>query len=80
MGTHMSWQDRITIDPGIMGGKPVIKSTRVPVQVIVGSLAGGSTVAEVCEGYSVTEEDVRAALSYAAEVLGQERLYALPGG
>ena len=76
----MSWQDRITIEPQVMGGKPVIKGTRVPVQVVVGSLAGGSTVGEVCEGYSVTEEDVRAALAYAAEVLGQERLYALPGG
>jgi len=74
----MAWQDRITIDPEIMGGKPVIKGTRVPVQVVVGSLAGGSTIEEVCEGYSVTEEDVRAALAYAAEVLGQERLYALP--
>ena len=76
----MSWQDRITIDPQILGGKPVIKGTRVPVQMLVGSLAGGSTVAELCEGYSVTEEDVRAALAYAAEVLGQERLYALPRG
>ena len=74
----MNWQDRITIDPGIMGGKPTIKGTRVPVQVIVGSLAGGSTVKEVCAGYNVSEEDVRAALTYAAEVLGQERLYALP--
>lgn len=74
----MAWQERITIDPEIMGGKPVIRGSRVPVQVVVGSLAGGSTVEEVCEGYGVTEEDVRAALAYAAEVLGQERLYALP--
>ncbi len=80
MGAYADWQDRITIDPEVMGGKPVIKGTRVPVQVIVGSLAGGSTVAEVCAGYGVVEEDVRAALKYAAEVLGQERLYALPGG
>jgi uncharacterized protein (DUF433 family) len=74
-----AWQDRIKIDPEIMGGKPVIAGTRVPVQVIVGSLAGGSTVADVCEGYAVTEDDVRAALAYAAEMLGQERLHALPG-
>lgn len=76
----MDWQERIAIDPKVMGGKPVIKGTRVPVQVIVGSLAGGDTVADVCEGYRVTEEDVRAALAYAAEVLGQERLHALPRG
>lgn len=75
----MNWEERIAIDPKVMGGKPVIRGTRVPVQVIVGSLAGGSTVGEVCDGYKVTEEDVRAALAYAAEVLGQERLHALPG-
>ncbi|MEX1252975.1 MAG: DUF433 domain-containing protein [Dehalococcoidia bacterium] len=59
-----SWQDRIKIDPQVMGGKPLIAGTRVPVQVIVGSLAGGSTVAEVCEGHAVTDDDVRAALAY----------------
>lgn len=75
----MDWQDRIAVDPQVMGGKPVIKGTRVPVQVIVGSLAGGSSTEEVCEGYGITEEDVRAALAYAAEVLSQERLHALPG-
>ena len=36
----MDWRERITIDPGIMGGKPVVRGTRVPVQVIMGSLAG----------------------------------------
>ena len=56
------------IDSKIMGGKPVIKGTRVPVQVITGSLAGGSSITEVCTGYSITEEDVRAALAYATEV------------
>lgn len=75
----MGWQDRIAIDPKVMGGKPVIKGTRVPVQVIVGSLAGGDTTKQICEGYGIREEDVRAALAYAAEVLGQERLHALPG-
>ncbi len=75
----MNWQDRIVINHEVMGGKPVIKGTRVPVQVIVGSLAGGSTIQDTCTGYGVTEDDVRAALAYAAEMLGQERLYALPG-
>jgi uncharacterized protein (DUF433 family) len=74
----MDWEGRIAIDPEVMGGKPVIKGTRVPVQVIVGSLASGDAVAEVCEDYGITEEDVRAALGYAAEMLSQERLHALP--
>ena len=78
-GNRMAWQDRISIDPQIIGGKPVVKGTRVPVQVVVGSIAGGSTVEELCEGYSLTKEDVRAALAYAAQVLGQGRPYTLPG-
>ena len=74
----MAWQDRIAIDPEIMGGKPVVRGTRVPVEVIVGSLAGGDAIEQICEGYDITEEDVRAALAYAAEALQQERVHALP--
>ena len=73
------WEERIAINNEIMGGKPVIKGTRLPLQIIVGELAGGSTIEEVCAGYDITEEDVRAALAYAAETLAQERLHALPG-
>ena len=72
------WEDRIAIDPKVMGGKPVIKGRRVPLQVIVGSLAGGDDVATVCQQFNITEEDVRAALAYAANVLEDERVYALP--
>lgn len=79
MNADKPWQDRIVINPDIMGGKPVVRGTRVPVQVIVGSLAGGDSIADVCDAYGVSEEDVRAALAYAAEALGQERLHALPG-
>jgi uncharacterized protein (DUF433 family) len=72
------WEERINIDPEIMGGKPVIKGTRVPVETIVGSLAGGSTIAELMDDYGLTDEDVRAALAFATDVLSHERLYALP--
>ena len=64
----MDWQKRIAIDPEVMGGKPVIKGTRVPVQVIVGSLAGGDSLPDVCKSYRVTEEDVRAALAHATRM------------
>ena len=60
------WQ-HINVDKAIQGGAPVIRGTRVPVQIIVGSLAGGMTVEEVCEEYGVTEEQVRAALGYRAD-------------
>ncbi len=62
----MTWQDRIAIDPKVMGGKPVIKGTRVPVQTIIASLAAGGEVSTVCKEFGITEEDVRAVLSYAA--------------
>ena len=73
-----NWQDIITTKPDIMGGKPVIKGTRVPVQVIVGSMAGGMTLEEVCKEYNIRPEQVRAALAFAAQLLAEERLYALP--
>lgn len=73
-----SWQERISINPKVMGGKPVIAGTRVPVQTLIAFLAGGESVATLCEQFVVTEEDVRAALAYAADVLQDERVYALP--
>ena len=72
-----NWTKHIALDPKILGGKPVIKGTRVPVQVIVGSLAGGMSIAEVGEQYRLKPEQVQAALAYAAEVLADEKVYAL---
>ena len=75
----MDWSKRIKCDPKILGGRPVIKGTRVPVQVLVGSLAGGDSVEQVCQGYGVTPEDVRAALGYASEALDYASIYLVPG-
>jgi uncharacterized protein (DUF433 family) len=46
----MNWQRRITTDPRIAGGKPAIKGTRVPVQVVLGALSGGDSIEEVAKG------------------------------
>ena len=62
----MTWQERIAIDPKVMGGKPVIKGTRVPVQTITAFLAGGDDVPVVCDQFDITDEDVRAALAHKA--------------
>ena len=78
MDAQDDWEKRINIDPGILGGKPVIAGTRVPLQVIVGSLAGGMSVEEVCQEYGVEPEDVRAALTYATELLADEIVHAIP--
>jgi uncharacterized protein (DUF433 family) len=61
------WEKLIEINPRIKGGKPVIKGTRVPVEVIVGVLAGGASWEEVGEAYEVTLEQVRACLALLRE-------------
>jgi uncharacterized protein (DUF433 family) len=70
--------DRIVIDPKIHHGKPVIKGTRVPFVAIIGGMAGGMSIEEVCHDYEISEEDVRAALDYAAELIDKERVYPIP--
>ncbi len=70
----MSRVDRIIIDPKIRHGKPVIKGTRVPVEIILGSLAGGMSFEEVCQDYGITQDDILAALEYAARVVASEEI------
>ncbi len=67
---------RIGVDPEVRFGKPVIAGTRVPVSVIVGAVAGGDSWSEVAQQYGITEEDVRAALTYAAQRLEEETVRA----
>jgi len=70
--------ERVIIDPEIQHGKPVIRVTRVPITRIVGGLAGGMTKEEIMQEYEVTEEDIKAALNYAAELIEAEEFHPLP--
>jgi uncharacterized protein (DUF433 family) len=64
------WRDRIVVDPNIMAGKPVIRGTRIPVDAILRRLAEGASIKDILEDYpNLKEEDIRAALIYAAELL-----------
>lgn len=64
---------RITRDPNVMMGKPVIAGTRVPVETIVRQFAASADMAWVLRGFpDLSEEDVRAALAYAAEAVAAE--------
>jgi len=72
------WHDHIVIDPRILGGKPVIKGSRVSVAVSVSGLAAGGSIEEVCRSYEIGEQDVRAALAFAAESVDGKRVVALP--
>jgi uncharacterized protein (DUF433 family) len=70
--------DRIVIDPKVCHGKPVIRGTRTPVAIVVGSLAGGMSRADVCREYDLTDEDISAALAFAAARVDDEQHYPLP--
>jgi len=75
---RITWQQRVVSDPEIHHGEPCIAGTRIPVRMIVGSLADGLTVEQIVAEYpQLTSEDVLGALAYAAEVLHQESLLPL---
>ena len=70
--------ERISIDARVHHGQPVIAGTRVPVAVIVGSLAGGMSQEEIEQEYGVTAADIRAALAFAARLVRAEQHHPLP--
>ena len=73
----MDYRERITTDPNIVLGKPVIKGSRITVELILRKLSEGMTIDELLEAYPhVTKDDILAALSYSAEVISQEELIA----
>ena len=66
-------KERIVVNPKIMGGKPVIKGTRIPVYFILELIANGWTIDDILKEYPyLTREDVLAAVRYAARVLREE--------
>ena len=76
---RIAWQDRIVIAPDLHHGDPCIRGTRIPVAMIVGSLADGLTPQEIRESYpQLTVEDIQAALAYAADLVYQDILVPLP--
>lgn len=67
----------IAVNPQIMGGTPVIAGTRVPVEVVLGHLAAGDSVAVIMAEYDLTEEQIRSALGYATQLVASEGVYAV---
>ena len=67
--------DRIEINPDVMLGKPVIRGTRIPVELILRKLGEGATEDDLLDAYPrLTKEDIRAALSYTAETIAHETI------
>ena len=71
--------ERIEINPSVMLGKPVIRVTRIPVELLLRKLAEGASIEDLLDAYPrLTAEDVRAALAYAADTIAHEAVLAIP--
>ena len=72
---NMAYRDRIISNHNIVLGKPVIKGTRVPVEIILKKLSEGQTVEDLLEAFAnITKEDILACLEYSADVIASEEL------
>lgn len=76
----MNWQDYITSDPNIMFGKPIIKGTRIPVDLILEKMGNGETIDYLLTAYPrVSRDALLACLLFAAEIIKNEIVYAQAG-
>jgi uncharacterized protein (DUF433 family) len=73
-----SLEHRIVIDPAICHGKPVIRGTRMPVSLVLGSLAGGMGFDDLQRQYDLSVDDIRAALLFAGRLVDEEQHHPLP--
>jgi len=72
----VDWRARIEIDPDVLAGKPAVKGTRLSVEFVLSLLAEGWTEQQLLANYpSLHEQDVRACLAYAAEIIRDEMVY-----
>ena len=78
MKTH---HNRIEINPDVMLGKPVIKRTRIPVELVIRKLGEGAALEDLLDAYpNLKKDDIQAALLYAADHVGNEKIIYLKTG
>lgn len=71
----MTIYDRVEMNPNVMLGKPVIRGTRIPVELIVRKISEGATDSVLLDAYPrLTQDDIRAALRFAADMLAHEEV------
>ena len=76
---NADWRSRITVDPAILAGKPIIKGTRIAVELILELLANGWAEEAITDNYpQLKKEDIQAALRYATDILKEEMVYPYP--
>lgn len=72
----MAEHSRITLDPDILAGKPVIRGTRLSVEFIIGLMADGWTEVDILKNYpGIVHEDILACLAYARDTLSSEKVF-----
>ena len=77
----MTITDRITVDRKVMLGKPIIRGTRIPVELILRKFSEGATEADLLDAYPrLTRDDIQAAIGYAADTLAHEETLLVAGG
>lgn len=70
--------ERIVVDPAILVGKPIVQGTRVSVELVIDLLASGWSHGQILENYpTLRPGDIEACLSYASQMLHEERVYPL---
>jgi uncharacterized protein (DUF433 family) len=75
----MYWEERITVDPKVLVGKPVIKGTRIAVEFVIELLGRGWTFERILKEYDhLTAADLQACLAYASDMLKSEHVYLTP--
>jgi len=75
-GLEGGWQDRVEANPEVLVGKPVIKGTRLAVELILDELSWGWTYDDILRSYpGLTREDILACLAYAGDLLRSQRVF-----
>lgn len=74
-------QDRIVVDPRVMLGKPVVRGTRIPIELLLRKLSEGASFDDLLDAYPrLTTEDILASIAYAADTLAVETTVATTDG
>jgi len=75
------WRQRITLDPAVLVGKPVVRGSRLAVEFVLGLVANGWSFDQILANYpGLTAEDIRACVAYAMDVLAEERVFPAANG
>ena len=72
----VEWQERIVADPKVVLGKPVIRGTRITLELILEKMAAGETVTGLLQAYPLlAQDDIQAALAYAADSVRTDTIF-----